>query len=157
MDIYEIDNPVTFSVSHDDILNCDISTVVNALNGFLKTRERVISGRARITLSVEGYDDDPRDLYDTPEVRRYLTALDADFPYWFYFADPQFPTLRVLALCLCRVVKVPGGSTPDQEDLKRFLFEHIAALNQLCDRFSLGEDIKLAATNASLEQLLPAN
>ena len=155
MNIYEADNPVVFSISHGDVISCDISTVANALNGFLQSRERVISGRGRVTLSVEGYDDDPRDLYDTPEVRRYLAALDAAFPYWFYFTDPHFDTLKLLTLCLCRVVKVPGGSTPDTEDLKRFMFDHIAALNQLCDRFSLGNDIKLAATNESLQQLVP--
>jgi hypothetical protein len=108
-----------------------------------------------VTLVVEGYDDDPRDLYGTPEVRRHLAALDSAFPFWFYFADPDTYSLRLLALCVCRVVKVPGGSTPDKEDLKRFMVEHTLALNHLCDRFLLGDDVKAAATKESLRQLVP--
>ena len=155
--VYQGDGPVVLGIPHEDVISCDVTTVANALNGFLDSRARVIRGRGRITLIVEGYDDDPRDLYDTPEVRRYLATLDSAFPFWFYFADPNTPTLKLLALCLCRVVKVPGGSTPSKEDLKRFMVEHTLALNHLCDRFLLGEDVKLAATRDALQQLVPTN
>jgi hypothetical protein len=153
--VYEGDGPVILGIPHEDILSCDVTRVATVLNGFLESRARAVRGRGRVTIIVEGYDDDPRDLYDTPEVRRYLAALDSAFPFWFYFADPNTDTLKLLALCVCRVVKVHGGSTPEKEGLKRFMVEHVLALNHLCDRFLLGEDVKVAATKESLRQLVP--
>jgi hypothetical protein len=152
--VYDGDGPVILGIPHEDVLACDVTTVVTVLNGFLESRARVIRGHGRVTLIVEGYDDDPRDLYDTPEVRRYLAALDSAFPFWFYFADPHADTLKLLALCLCRVVKMPSGSTPDKEDLKRFMVQHTLALNHLCDRFLLGDEVKNAAAKNALRQLV---
>jgi hypothetical protein len=108
-----------------------------------------------VVLFFEGYDDDPRNDYDIPEIRRYAQALDKAFPYWFYFADPQQITLKVLCLCLCRVVKVPGGSAPHKDDFKQFLYSHFAALNHLCDEFQLDDEINVQVTNEALAQLVP--
>lgn len=155
--VYEGDGPVILGIPHEDTLACDITRVATVLDGFLASRARVIRGRGRMTLVVEGYDDDPRDLYDTPEVRRYLAALDSAFPFWFYFADTNTYILKLLALCLCRVVKVSAGSTPDKDDLKRFIVEHTLALNHLCDRFLLGDEVKSAATKDAPRQLVPSN
>jgi hypothetical protein len=135
MEIYNAINPVFFGIPHGNVQACDTTTVLNALNSFLETRERVVWGRGRITLIFEGFDDDPRDVRNIPEIRRYIEKLDEQFPYWFYFADLDAHTLNVLALCLCPVIKVGNGSTPDLEGLKHFLASHVIALNILCDRF----------------------
>ncbi len=158
MNIYETDNPVFFGVPYDDIQSGDLSTVLDMLQGFLQSQDAVVNGRGRVSLFFEGYDDDPRDVYDIPEIRRYAKALDEAFPYWFYFVildQPGGSTLQVLALCLCRVVKVSGGSKPDTDDYKKFLFSHIAALNELCDRFQLGNEVKLQVTDEVLAHLVP--
>jgi hypothetical protein len=153
--IYETDNPLIFSVPHDDIRSGDTTRVLTPLQGFLENRNAVVGGRGRITLLFEGYDDDPRDVYDIPEIRRYAKALDEAFPYWFYFANLQGDTLKVLALCVCRIVKVSGFSTPQPDDLKQFLFSHIIALNQLCERFQLSDSVKQQVTNEALAYIVP--
>jgi hypothetical protein len=155
MEIYNTTNPIFFGIPHDDVQACDTTTVLTALNSFLETQERVAWGRGRITLIFEGFDDDPRDVWNIPEIRRYIEKLDEQFPYWFYFADLDAHTLKVLALCLCRVVKVGNGSTPDPEDLKHFLASHVIALNILCDRFDLGDEIKEEITKQVCEHLVP--
>jgi serine/threonine protein kinase len=155
IDIYASNNPLVFSVSYEDVGSCDIETVFGALNRFLDSRESVIAGRGRVTLSFEGYDNDPRDLYDISEVRSYVSALDQAFPYWFYFADLNNDTVKLLALCLCRVVKVGNGSKPHTEDFQKFLFDHTIALNQFCDTFVLESTIKDAVTREVLEHLVP--
>ncbi|MHB8523142.1 MAG: chlororespiratory reduction 6 domain-containing protein [Limisphaerales bacterium] len=154
-DIYAADTKAIFEVPYEDILSGNTDTVLSALRGFLTNRERVVRGRNKITLLFAGYDDDPRDVYNIPEIRRYAKALDEQFPYWFYFADLDQGTLKVLALCLCRIVKVPGGSTSNGEDLKTFLLSHIVALNQLCATFALPEGVKNQATDEALAVLVP--
>lgn len=64
MDVYNNSNPFIFGIPYDDIQSCDITTVLSALNSFLESRERVVFGRGRFTLPVEGYDDDPRDVWE---------------------------------------------------------------------------------------------
>lgn len=154
-DIYVSDNPLVLGIPYEDVCSGDIKTVFEALNRFLDSREYVIAGRGRVTLAFEGYDDDPRDLYDISEVRRYVSTLDEAFPYLFYFGDLNGDTVKLLALCLCRVVKVGNGSKPHPDDFQRFLFAHVAALNQLADTFALEGGIKEEVTKEVVEYLVP--
>lgn len=159
MDIYDNNTMVVFGVPYDEIQSGDVRTVLTPLQGFLQNRNAVVNGRGRVSLMFEGYDDDPRDVYDIPEIRRYAKLLDEEFPYWFYFVSLDHPgasTLQVLALCLCRVVKASGFSTPHPDDLKQFLLSHIVALNQLCERFQLDDAIKHQVTDEALAHLVPA-
>ena len=50
---------------------------------------------------ISGYDDDPRDLSQIPEARKYLQTLHSHWPYWFFFA-PSNPeaSLHLLWACL---------------------------------------------------------
>lgn len=154
-DLYNSANPIIFGVPYDDIKSGDVNTVLSALNSFLDTRERLIWARARFTILFEGYDDDPRDVWDILEVREYVKKLDAEFPYWFYFTDLNHHTLKVICLCLCRVMKVEGSSTPHPDDLKHFLASRIIALNNLCSRFHLADEVKNEITQDVCEHLAP--
>jgi hypothetical protein len=147
---------VTFDISHDDVIHCDIRTVSEALNRLLQSRQSVIASRGKIALSFSGYDDDPRDVWDISEIRRYVAALDANFPYWFYFAHLGNPTLQVLCLCLCAVVKVGTGVRPEPEDFKLFFYDHFAAVNRLCETFNLGEATRTSITKEITEYFVPS-
>jgi len=106
--------------------------------------------RGGIVISFSGYDDDPRELYEIPEVRKYVSALDAAFPYLFYFCSLSNPTLRVFAMCTCKVTKVAGGVTIDQKDFQKFLLYHIQYLNELCSTYNLGDAIAKQVTDEVL-------
>jgi hypothetical protein len=146
---------VQLVISHDDVLNCDIKELAEILNGILESRQNVIDGRGMIALSFDGYEDDPRDVWDISEIRRYVAALDAAFPYWFYFLHPKADTLRVLCLCLCAVVKAGSGVNPEPEDFKLFFYDHFAAVNRLCDTFNLGEATRTSITREIMEYFAP--
>jgi hypothetical protein len=62
----------------------------------LNVLETVLSGPAfarrmhgRVMVSISGYDDDPRELHEVPQVRRYLRQLDYAFPHWVFFLHPS--------------------------------------------------------------------
>ena len=73
-------HPVIFGIPYEDIQTGDTATVLGALNLFLETRERVLWGQGRITIVFEGYDDDSREVWCIPEIRRYTRKLDEQFP-----------------------------------------------------------------------------
>jgi hypothetical protein len=89
--------------------------------------------QGRLFFGIRGYEDDPKDLWEFPEVRRWMQALDAKFPYWFYFMDlgPR-STLALVAFSLCKYEKVPGGKQIPPAELRRFLLSGLAAMNILC-------------------------
>jgi hypothetical protein len=142
------------SVSHEEIISGDISSLTRCLNNFLRSREEVISGRERLALSICGYDSDPRDIWEINEVREYLRKLNSAFPYWFYFAHPRFSTLKVLCASLCSFENVAGHVVPNVDDLRQFIYHHIGALNKLCDNFNISDAHKKEVTDIALKQLL---
>lgn len=155
--IYQSDVSLLFAVPRKDVQSGDLSTVLPALQRFLTSREVVVAGRGRVSLFFQGYEVDSREVFEIPEIRRYVKALDAKFPYWFYFADPQSGVLKVLAFCLCRVEKVAGGVKPNHEDLQQFLLSHTADLNKLCETFSLGQQVCKMASEEALACFIPSN
>jgi hypothetical protein len=63
-------------ISRAEIEGPDIIPTILEL-GPLLAPENVRRFQRKVSLSVDGYDDDPRDLYAIDEVRRWLQLLDA--------------------------------------------------------------------------------
>ena len=42
----------------------------------------------KVRFAIHGYDRDRRELFEIPEVRLFLRELSAEWPYFFYAADP---------------------------------------------------------------------
>ena len=49
---------------------------------------------------VEGYDDDPQEIFGIPEVRKFYQHLHRVWPYWFFFCDLGSQTLTMMTMCL---------------------------------------------------------
>lgn len=131
-----VDNLVLMS-SRAEVEVGDVVHATAALNKLLNP-DHAKRLKGRLIFGINGYDDDPRDLWEIAEVRAWMEAVDREFPFWFYFVDlgPR-STLRFIAFCLCRWGKVPDGKLIPPEDLQSFLLMHYAAMNHLAAR--LGE------------------
>jgi len=66
-----------------------------------------------LDVSSSGYESDPRELWEIPEVRAFVQELDRDFPYWCYFLSKLGDGLLWITYCL-----YPLAATPDER--KRF-------------------------------------
>lgn len=133
-----------FVIQRADVESLNLAPFLSSLTAILKDREAVVRHRHAIRPSICGYGDDPRELYQIPEVRAFLSLLDKQFPYWFYFVAPDCYLLPVLMACLCPVDGV--SISPDhiratirirKEDIWAFLETHFDAMNSLLDRFQL--------------------
>lgn len=49
---------------------------------------------------VDGWNDDPNELYAIPEIRKFYQHFHEVWPYWFYFCDLHTETLQMMTLCL---------------------------------------------------------
>ena len=62
-----------------------MSRAEKTISGVLADKETIERFRGRVDLAFHGYSNDPRELYEMPEVRRFCAKLDDAFPFWFYF------------------------------------------------------------------------
>ena len=133
-------------VSRDDVELNDISSTFSALSGLLVDEATVRRFQGSVTVSFDGFNHDPREIYEIPEIRCFCAELDKHFPYWLYFLSMDDSSLKMMAFCLCEIENAgPGLASVDGDNLLGFIYPHLAAMNELFDRYSLDE-----ATNRSI-------
>ena len=128
-------------VAREDVEANDTTETLQSLWSVFRDRETVRKFQGRVEMGFHGYDADPREVFEIPEIRRFCRKLDKSFPYWFYFLPSDgliSPTLSVMASCLCSVTKHGPGLISLGPGFPAFLMSHFAALNELVDRYSLG-------------------
>ena len=117
----------------------DVSHTAVILSRVLAEKSTVERYRGCVDLAFFGYSNDPRELHNIPEVRRFCSKLDEAFPYWFYFLSTDEVSLGMIACCLCSVTQVRQGVVSFGPDLLEFITRHYEALNWLFDNYSLDE------------------
>ena len=78
-------------------------TYNDGLDHLLESPEMIQKGRNKIIIGFDGYDDDPREVFDIFEIKDYIQSLTLKFPYWLYFCgkDEKDDTLRMIVLAHC--------------------------------------------------------
>ncbi len=67
-----VTDPVVLMISRRQVEQQDLASVLDALKLFTATREDAWRYRGQMSLVVDGYNHDPRDLVNIPEVRSLL-------------------------------------------------------------------------------------
>jgi len=120
-------------VDRKDIETNDINPVLKVLNTLLN-KEMTKKYCGRVDLSITGYDDDPRELWEFKEVCSWLKSLDAHFPYWFFFLSLDGIGLNLVTLTLCGAKEVQSGlASYDKKIFNEFLNTHFAAMCKICN------------------------
>ncbi|MGB6220249.1 hypothetical protein [Haloferula sp.] len=95
----------------------------------------------RFQFIVQGYDNDPAELYGIPEVRKFYQQVYRVWPYWFYFCD-----LRTETLCLMpnlSSVKRVGEPLTCVEcnpmEIIAFISKNFGPLNLMMERAGMSE------------------
>jgi hypothetical protein len=94
-----VTEPVVLMISRREVEQGDLASVLARLKVFLATREDAWLYRGQMTLVVDGYNDDPRELVDMPQVRTLLRNLEAEWPYWAFFFNQVDDSIKLLLSC----------------------------------------------------------
>ncbi|HRI15563.1 MAG TPA: hypothetical protein PLX89_21400 [Verrucomicrobiota bacterium] len=99
-----------------------------------------------LAFTVDGYNDDPREIYAIPEVRGFYAAFHQAWPYWLYFCDLHQDSLKTMIMCclpslatVARAGRSTVGVQLDPTDLLHFIAEDFAPMNEMCERAGLSE------------------
>ena len=135
-----VSEPVIVMFSRREVEAGDPAGSVARLNALFDSREAIWRYRGQVTLAVDGYNDDPRELVDVPEVRAFFAAFDRQWPYWAYFLNQVDDSIKLLASCLCGC-RYPGRGQVeiDPKRLQTFLMKGFAAMNSIFDRYGFEE------------------
>jgi len=95
---------------------------------------------------VEGWDDDPQELYAIPEVRKFYQHFHRVWPYWFFFCDLGTETLKMMTVCLLpnlkgfkRIGEPKAAVEYDPLELLRFVGRNFVPLNTMMERAGMGK------------------
>ncbi len=96
---------IQYEISHHEIENRLTSRLAHDLRVDPKN-PLVIAGPGSIVFSVNGYDDDQRELYQIPKFVRFIRRVNKAAPCWLYFAVPESNWLQVVACSVLRSSRV---------------------------------------------------
>jgi hypothetical protein len=131
-----LNNPIILSVEREWVEAGDISTVLQTLES-MEQNDWLMVARNSISFITHGYDDDPRELYDIPEVRGWFQRLFAAYPGLFYWLDMDSNMFVLIGLLLFSPTRVAGNVGLSNEDLQQYMVAGFTGLNQFCDKHGL--------------------
>lgn len=154
--------PLILVLSRPQIEVSDTDEAMGLLHQLMSDPEVMLSCCGRVSLVIDGYNEDPRELFEIAEVRAFIQALDARWPYWYFFLSQADDSIKLLESCLCDSIEVvPGVNAIDTDQLTASLTRHFAALTRLCESINLpehraeeiSEGVISLIRNASIERL----
>lgn len=95
---------------------------------------------------VDGWNDDPQELYAIQEIRKFYQHFYSAWPYWFFFCDLHTETLTMMTFCLLpnlkgfkRVGEPKAAVEYDPMDLINFITKNFGPLNAMMERAGMSE------------------
>ena len=119
---------IVLQISQEAIQNCDTSEYVAMLHGATGTLQSFTEAFQKYVFLISGYDDDPRELYQIPEVVSFIKDLNSKLPFWLYFvntSDKKFFSWMIA--CLCQAMSL------DQDDETIYADFNADAYNDLIE------------------------
>jgi hypothetical protein len=133
--------PVVLLISRREVEQADLASVLSRLKVFLATREDAWRYRGQMTLVVDGYNHDPRELVDIPEVRSLLRRLEAEWPYWAFFFNQVDDSIKLLLSCVAGSRYLGNGAVEMDADLvAAAMARAFGGMNSVFERFNFPED-----------------
>ena len=145
-----MNTPVTILVSKDEIVSENASGVRGILDSFVPIL--IDRNRNRVTIMINGYDTDSRELFLINEVRKWFHHLFDVVPELFFWLDMRLPWLTFYATMFGTPVRVQGGTTISSEDLQRFLVWGYQNLNVFCSTHGISPDLSNEHIRSAIER-----
>jgi hypothetical protein len=152
-----VSEPVVLLISRREVEAGDLASVLSRLKVFLATREDAWRYRGQMTLVVDGYNNDPRELVDIPEVRSLLRGLESSWPQWAFFFNQVDDSIKLLLSCVAGSRFLGRGAVEMDGDLvAAALGRAFGGMNMVFERFGFPEDELEKMSNGLVEVLQQA-
>ncbi|MGD7023037.1 hypothetical protein ACQCVK_10605 [Rossellomorea vietnamensis] len=99
----DITKPLILLVSKKAVKRKDIKYHSNLFNELDRNAKDYSNG---VTLLFEGYDEDQREIYQIPEVRKWVKLLLNKVPHLFYYLCDFTESITMIYLCVAKIKNV---------------------------------------------------
>lgn len=135
-----------------------IGTAVERLMLLSDSRENVEKFRGRVSFVFDGYGTDPREIYDIPEIVKYLGAMTDAWPFWYHFLEKEAESVGILTLALSggHAANQKDGLTSVRTDVQRLqatMMRLFDGMNVLHEAMDLDESINMAITEEVVQAI----
>jgi hypothetical protein len=128
----EDDVLVVLDISRREVDSGKIASALERLHVLTDSVENVRRHREALVFQIGGYDNDPRELPEIPEVRAFFHRLVEEWPHWLWFLHRGVGAIGLLLALLCDVRVVRGAGSYGTEFLNQA--QLAAAVADLLDR-----------------------
>lgn len=137
------------NISKDEILNDDTSKLLNIFRNLISKKEISLHFKEKIEIFIDGYNHTNQNLWEIPEVRDFISNIDTDFPFWFYFLNKESDSLFVILRCfLLPFLKPEAEIKINKEKLRHYIENRgFPAMNQICKFTEISESENIEMTN----------
>lgn len=150
---------INITIARSDTESQDASELAHHLLAeYMCDQATIVANRERLNFAWDGYDRDPRELFEIPEVVAYIEDLNKRWPYALYFLSREGHGLHAMYGCLtgARMVGAPKGRTAqiaiDPERRRDLLVNQwLPALAHMCHKAGYGEQAVTAMTDSALD------
>lgn len=97
------DTLVVLEISAPEIAAQNIASALERLHALSDTAQAALQFREKLFISVQGFDHDPRELVEIPEVRAFFARLADAWPHWLWFLSREGGDISLLLALLCPV------------------------------------------------------
>ena len=158
---------VFLQVDKNEVINNDVSGFTKLLKRLTINDEMILRTRGKISFYIDGYNDDPRELYEIDEVREWIKTVLPAFKYWGYFLCMETSLrklvgLRILQTCTVDVEIVSHDIITETKyvsfDIKQsfLLLEQLYGwLNEFSDAYSIPESINEEQSRLMFRTMFP--
>lgn len=121
--------------------------IVDFFNRLTRTDAFAIANQGKVELWFMGYDEDPREIWEIPEVKAFLMFLESLCRYWFFFLRTDMPTcgLPIFVYTLCNAERIDDqkGSRIsiqlDKDELAGLLDRNYEWLNEITNKLQMSQ------------------
>jgi hypothetical protein len=126
-----------------EVEKCTIEPTLSVLQLLSSDPETALRHKNNVTLSFQGYEQDPRALFQIEEVRQFVESLNSKWCMWLFFMtkDVNISPLAAITLCSCRYKRSRAGRfRPVVTDSKGLFKHHFTALRFICKTCNLSDE-----------------
>lgn len=135
---------VLYTIDRGDVEALSTFDTVNFFRSLASNKSQALRSRGKVELMVHGYDDDPRELWQIPEVRSFFQKLQDEVPSWFFFikATGLHRSLTLIVSCVCSTDRINENQVRiDPHEMAAFIEHGFNRLNILTETLRLDESV----------------
>ena len=152
---------IVLNLTRQEVEDANVASALERLHIIADTLESAMRYRESLVFMVSGYDEDPRELPEIPQVRTFFARLVQEWPHWLWFLarDVGAIALFMSLLCTVKIHRSPGNygtefvNLVEMEAILGALFERG---NAMFNAYGISNELATASAQSAVAELRPA-